>query len=378
MVGTTEIFTNRWWRFDEYEVADGYLRPKPGAVLTAYEPWAAYAKCVERNSDERPYLALVELAERIIADSPEQVRWAGGPLSPASSDALVAWAASNGLLGLALQRTEQVELAPRWTHLPTGGVTVVKSQRQTVVKTRVRYARTPTGWTELIDCDKDWSSFSADDSLAEQIVAPDVLPTNWSPGSALVRAERGTLVLEPIEQSWGPFFPDVSPLSKQSHRYPLPLTDEFWNAYGEPVSEFLRAAVVLGAAAREAARLDGMSDTDLESLDDYSYQRIYEAVESLQSLVAPMAPTLDRAADDNSLRLHWTGPSLLGLFAMMILLDLTSRMKLHSCEECHGLFLSPSPAASYCSDPCRWRYQKRVQRKRRPTDGTKPTDRPKR
>lgn len=358
-----EIFTNRWWRYDEYEVADGYLRPKQGAKLGEYEPWAAYASCVERNTEARPYMELIDLAERISANPAERTWWGVGTLGEASRDALCSWAASNGLLGLALQRTEQVEPAPRWAPLPTGISVVVSGVEQKVAKTRVRYARTPGGWTRFTGHDEGRGSLSADDSLVGQLVLPDEVPTSWSPGSALVRDKRYALVSEPIERTWAQYFPDVAREAEHSHDYPFPLGEGFWASYGEPVSELLGVAARLGAAAREAARLEGMSDAEVESLDEDSSRRLFDAVESLQLLVAPSTPRLNRASD-RSLRLRWTGPSLLSLFAMMILLDLTSRMKLHACEECHGLFLSPSPAATYCSDPCRWRYQKRVQRKR--------------
>jgi hypothetical protein len=364
MTGATEIFTNRWWRFDDYEVVDGCLRPRPGATLHTYKPWETYARSVVKNSGERPYLTLIGLADRITSDPSERAFLAGAPISQASSDALASWASRNGLVGLMLQRTEQIELAPRWAALDPEHYAIVKGTQQTVGKTRVRFARTPGGWTELIDRDRDWTSLPDETSLAGTLLSATELPSGWSPGSAIVRDERDALVFEPIEQACGRYFPDVAASSKHSHPYPLPATEEFWRGYAEPVTDLLWAAVGLGEAARNSAQLAGKSNADLEELDGYSFQ-------TLQRLAAPMTPTLGRDSD-NSLRLHWTGPSLLGLFAMMTLTDLTSR-RLHSCAECHGLFLSSSAAATYCSDACRWRYQKRVQRKksreRKPAQG---------
>ncbi len=34
--------TQAWWRFSEYELRDGYLRPAQGAKLESYSPWDIY------------------------------------------------------------------------------------------------------------------------------------------------------------------------------------------------------------------------------------------------------------------------------------------------------------------------------------------------
>src|ERR1051326_5043081 len=54
-----------WWRFDTYEVRDGYVRPSPGVRFQAYDPWAPYwdgRSGRGGGAGMTPYASLLELA----------------------------------------------------------------------------------------------------------------------------------------------------------------------------------------------------------------------------------------------------------------------------------------------------------------------------
>lgn len=356
-----DVFGSRWWRFDAYEIVEGHLRPAPGSSLHTYGPWTDYSQGIDQGSDARAYMGLVALTERIAGDPEDRARWHRGVLTPENAQALCAWATAHGLLGLGLQRVEQVETA-RWQPLAEGDIASVEGVSQAVVKTRTRHVRVPGGWVETVEHDTGRDSYSTEISLAGRQLGSDEVPDGWSPGTVIVRDERHALSSQPIEQAWARYFPGVGRAEARTHPYPMPLSDEFWAQYEEPVSDIIAAGLDLGAAAREAAKLHGSSDAELEALDDVSFHRIRRAIEHLEQLAATTTASLTRT-DNDAARLQWTGSSLIGLFAVMILLDLTAHLRLHSCTECSTLFVSPSPLATYCKAQCRWRAQKRAQRK---------------
>ena len=44
----------QWYRFDRYEVRDGYIRPVPGAGGGEYDPWASFRARHRREEVECP------------------------------------------------------------------------------------------------------------------------------------------------------------------------------------------------------------------------------------------------------------------------------------------------------------------------------------
>lgn len=364
MTGTADVFANKWWKFDEYEIRDGCLCPTPDASLSDYHPWEAYEELLAKDSSERPYKTLIDLADRITKD-PRNPCWPTGDLCPENTAALSAWAAESGLLGLLLQRSLRVVRAPRWvSDATTRKVLGLGGQVQGLVGAQMTSMRTPTGWTTSsrlqIRADESSSPASTDLTLEGQLVAASDIPRDWGPPSVLVQQDDYSLVVEPLDGAWGRFFPSVSCDEKTTYDYPRPLTNEFWAVYAEPVGDLLQAAISLGETARQVTRLQHLSDKEQMALEDWDLRGIRLAPARLAQLASSLAPNL-RSVDD-VLRLTWTGPSLISLLAMMIVLDLTSRMRLHRCNECHGLFVSPSSTVRYCSERCRWKRQKRRQR----------------
>ncbi len=46
--------TLRGYRFNRYEIAGGYIRPAPGAVLEEYAPWEAHRSWINRAGETAP------------------------------------------------------------------------------------------------------------------------------------------------------------------------------------------------------------------------------------------------------------------------------------------------------------------------------------
>jgi hypothetical protein len=201
--GIADVFSNRWWRFDQYEIEGGYLRPSQGARLLEYNAWSMYQDQVERDRPERPYKTLVELAERIAKD-PRNRAWMHGDLCSENAEDLRAWASANGLMGLLLQRTMQVSLAPRWFSLKETGASVnVDGRAQAVMAMREAYVRTPGGWSTASDAAKTGSSSptSPEPGLAGQLVSAADLPSDWEQPRAIIESADHSLIAEPLHET---------------------------------------------------------------------------------------------------------------------------------------------------------------------------------
>lgn len=59
----------------------------------------------------------------------------------------------------------------------------------------------------------------------------------------------------------------------------------------------------------------------------------------------------------------WASPSLLGIYALMLLNDLSAGHQVKRCPNCEVFFLAKNPRARYCSSTCRHAQQKREWRK---------------
>ena len=94
-----------------------------------------------------------------------------------------------------------------------------------------------------------------------ELVPTDLVPDElWGSPSVLRRAiDDASWATLPIEDAWGPFFPDVAEKDRRGHFYPPPLSDEFWRDYGEPLSAFLEAATLFS---------ETLQNLDAEARDD--------------------------------------------------------------------------------------------------------------
>jgi hypothetical protein len=55
-----------WWKFDRYEIDDGYIRPVTGAKLVKYDPWEMYHQATSQKAAvSPPHTQLLQLVQSI-------------------------------------------------------------------------------------------------------------------------------------------------------------------------------------------------------------------------------------------------------------------------------------------------------------------------
>lgn len=363
-----------WWRFEAYEVRSGCIRPKEGARLERYDPWAEHRARLGSQGDRSttganrvyPGLAYSELLDCMqgvsIHITNKRSDWHFS--DPAAEAAVLDWASRHGLLGI-LPHTCEAAMMPLQQGERRGDSRLPISRR---------YYRTPEGWwsqTVEAHIPDDWSSGEATlEDIAEWMTTPPgaVLPEwyirsledQWPdfyqrgamvrepplhPGSGpaeLVPLQPQHLARKPLSEVWTAYFPEAPLAQADRHVYPAPLTDEFWRLYAEPLDQFVNWCRILRQA------LTGLGDDRGRSL--------------LHALVGPLTPSV--LPTTTGLRQAWLSPSLLASLAMMALLDQTEGRLTHVCASCHKLFVSSAYQVQYCSQTCRFREQKRAQRAR--------------
>lgn len=328
----------RWLRALEYVVRDGYIRAVgPGADdFEEYDPWTEYyegrlgtltSKTGRRTDLPSPYMSLVELTKSL--PSPQE-----SPLTLTSDQeaAIVHWYEGHGSLGLLSQRTSTavlypgMDLAPEDVEHDDGTVEFVGVP----ALSQVVYLRTSRGWVR----DRNYVEGSRE-ALQEQTRGKITLDIR-EPMVVMAPLDRSRPEALGLAEAWGPYFPDVPAHRAGKHPYPLPNTPKFWLSSGEPVAEFIAAVHLLAKVADLGKGGD--------SRGTVAKRRILEA------LLSPAGVSV-QSDSAGGLVQRWQAPSLLGMYAMMMLLDLTAEnAPLRICPACSTPFVNRH--AEYCSLRC--------------------------
>ncbi len=212
-------YTTRWWRFTDYEIQPagsgglsaedwarhGLIRPAAGADLVEYDPWEEYLKSRTRGSAIEPaHQTFVSLSERISFDINRKLR-------PDSAEAILTWCRRYGLLGAVPQF---------YMSLPAGTREIVSLDQKVVCP--FAHVRVAGSWRTR---EQEGPVIAA--GLRNAVVARPDLLNRYFPG--VEDAER----IETTAEGY------------RAIPY-LPLTEEFWRIYGEPVSVFGAFARNLG------------------------------------------------------------------------------------------------------------------------------------
>ena len=86
---------SQWWRFDHYEIQDGFIRPGANASLEEFDPWLGY-ETREGHVGIPPYLELVNLVQELPGDPFRRRILVSQELETGVRD----WCRRLGLLGL--------------------------------------------------------------------------------------------------------------------------------------------------------------------------------------------------------------------------------------------------------------------------------------
>lgn len=333
-----------WWRFNQYEIVSGVIRPTRDARLEEYDPWKQYLKTRTRGGETLPaYAEFVNLRNSLSRGIPE------------AEAAVLDWCSRYGLPGMLPHQIRSITLAPRWRSASEDGEIIVPSQRH--------YVRTHHGWAGR-DADvrptKVEYSFNRPE-LKGLPVPRDVAPDAWEQTCVLRQPLRSPEhIRESLRETWWEYFPAVPQDEAETYDYPIPLSEDFWRLYAEPYGEFLHGVQYLGEALWS---LRHHQPVDVSAVEDARI--VKRGVFLLETLLAPATVTAVPMADGTFAQ-AWICGSLLSAFALMALQDLTESRRVRDCaaEPCGRLFVSQHPAALYCSDACRWKMQKRASRRR--------------
>ena len=345
-------------RFSGYELLNGYIRPKAGAVREGYDAWAKYEASTRLKRGAPPYQSLLELAHklklprirfrlpqaagsRLILDPDREGIFLDAwrrisplnTLSREQENVVLSWCADWGLLGILFTRTLSVAFEPidedlrlmapdlvselegtRLQGMTAAVQTVISRANGCWQKTRVGILRSPR--FGLVGFDRQ----------PARAVVQDLGFT----GAIVTRVGA-------LRKFWWPYFPDVrSDVANQFGDHAME-TEEFWRGYAEPLDEFLWYTAAFASAIRDLKE-------EPEPL-------------AINYFLAGTGEWI--TVGSGGCQSHLGYPSLLAAFARMAVQDASSGRTLLTCECCGGLFVTSAYQARYCSPQCQWRDNKR-------------------
>jgi hypothetical protein len=305
-----ETQSEKWWRFDEPEVRDGYLVPARGTRGQLYDPWQVHRDWQDGKVEHHPLDELLAICST-----------AAGPV-PAEA-AICAWAKEYGPLGVLLHRT----------------ISIVRPTEPIADTTRVVHHQFIGAWFSRF-----WS------------VPRDVLlDPKTTPLRAVLRSEQALsaeTIEGPLSVTWGPYFPNIPKHERDHAMYVAPYEPGMFAAeYAEPVIEWANWAGKLQRAV--ACFREGASFSDRTT-----------GAMVLTALASVSSQTLDVADAKAKPRLRARSPALLSALALMALHRIANGESARVCKrpDCDAVFLPVNPRAEYHSDKCRWRHLKSRQR----------------
>jgi hypothetical protein len=353
-----EITVGGWWRFDGYEIKDGVIVPKKDAELGWYNPWDSYQAGTIRGSVESPYASLLKLVDsmRMAETSADSLK---AKLAQKNEQLILNWCSANGLLGVLLARTVSVTLPARWGQLDGG----FRQGTKELYPSFTRYYRTNSGWggTQSVKLGTDWYYLQDEPEQAGKLVPADLLPTESPTPKVFIQSlQTGEVEEEQLGTTWARFFPSLR-VEDENLEHPMPYSGEFWRVYGEPVWDFMRAAVALRNAIEILADFSDSAPDQATEEGDAAIHRAKLTLEALTGAVSPSITIKERGHHE----FVWMSKSLLSSLALMAMLDVTRGGEARRCSKCGRLFMSFVRTVKYCSLTCRWASQKRANRKPR-------------
>jgi hypothetical protein len=362
--------SGHWWRFDRYILEDGYIKPHPEAVLTSYDPWAAFWESRQKGDKGgmSPYVSLASLVESLggihllVDEITAKGKSLRRELDTRGTERLLAWCSSNGLLGLVFDEVRIARFAPRWSKSDNYFQDCISLSPQRVMN------------GSYMVSSKVFDPRNAALEWVRQEVAGGVTQAQaegFPPGTHLapeaLREKHGPLVFlakqhdkaYSVAEAWGRYFPDLP--ADDYYDYPLPEQGEeerFWRAYCEPLEDFIRTAIQVGGIL---TRCDEQKLHALGTHTPMAGGQFWSGIDALNALVASAHPVLDLSAD-GKFGVNWSAPSLRGNLAMMLVTDLAEGARARRCLACPSIYLSTAYQAKFCSSTCRFRKQKQDQR----------------
>lgn len=335
-----------WRRASAYTVENGLIRPSPGATFEDYEPWEVDRAA--KRDEERPHRVLLRLAQQL---RPYRRR---RELPTRERQLLESWLRKNGLLGLLAHETLQFTTAALWHEWPPPEYRDSGEAPEGMRPLQRQVTRTSVGWR--LEYHRRGPVRRLDAALLGQPVSEEDLEgVGRRIETIYVTWPKGELRAKPLGRRFEQYFPASGPREAHRRDYVSFANDDAWAEYGEPLGRFIDAAWAL------AAPLEGLEGWE-KPTGDYRDGNAIRAIDQLNhaaSVVSPMGMLLEAGGKT----MAWTSPSLLGMYAVMMIEDLTGGQRVLHCPVCGGVFLSSAHQARFCSSTCRSTHHKREWRK---------------
>ena len=309
-----DIHAFPWWRFDQYEIRDGYVLPSGSSrEPIRFDLWSDNAGSGVSRTRNPAYLELAN-----VPDPDRENEF----LPPTDSEKrrITEWSARYGPTGALLQMTAEVTLPMGTVHRWVG----YGWQSQTTTAE-------PAALLRKLDPSIGW-----DDSLYSE-----ALTRTWWRFFPSLWADL---------HKWNPhLFVSQDPLGREaevmlSREWPEPGTKEFRESYRECVPDFMAAALAFRRALDWANQGLNASLPVLDRLQAFT-QINYLQAPARQVLV----PRSSRGTD-----LRWSAPSAVAALAVIAANDIAAGHDFRFCQRgsCTRMFRVISTGTRYCSRPC--------------------------
>jgi len=342
-----------WCCFSKYEIKGGCIQPTKKAKLKTYDPWNVYEEERKNRKGRRtPYESLIELIGSLTFQVTDEKLY---ELTPKSESNLLHWCSQYGLLGILPHRSLMARLVPRWDTIhPDDTGDLLFPFQDTLI-------RTNTGWKHVGSAKVVGESalpLRGNPKKRGQLAPTKHQSTQPFEGVVLWQEwGNGQYSFEPLEKTWSRFFPRVPTEKRESWDYPMPLSENFWKMYAEPVEEFVQGAQILKNALMDLSALNQKK----AKFTDKEIERSLRGRDLLHTLVNGVCPALD--FKNGKFQERWVAPSLLASFAKMAMQDFGEQRGFLVCRVCNKIFVSKAYQATYCSIRCRNTFNKRQYRK---------------
>lgn len=334
-----------WRRHSAYTISAGMIRPAPGARLETYDPWEADRTAAK--DEERPHRALLRLAQQL-----RPYRRAR-ELPMRERKLLLRWLRRNGLLGILPHEMIQFTTAAIWHEWPLPEMRQEGEPATGMRPLQRQVTRTGTGFSTRFQYRGAERALETA-RLGQPVAEEDLEGVGYRVETCSLTWPKGEFICEPLGRRFQRFFPASGAREAQRRDYVPSVREAFWEQYGEPLGHFIDTAYEL------AAPLAGLENWSPDGgFGDRNALRALAQINKAAAVVSPVAGLMA----DGGKALAWSSPSLLGMFAVMMLEDITGGQRVMHCPVCGGVFLSAAHQAKFCSSTCRATHHKREWRK---------------
>ena len=163
-----------------------------------------------------------------------------------------------------------------------------------------------------------------------------------------------------LARALGQFFPAVEGTEFETYEYPIPMSEEFWRQYAEPLGHFKEAIQGFRDILGNLGKLG-----PLEHLPDDVLRSVSRGKAQLQAILS-VSPALV-LMEDGTFAPRWAFSSLLAIAAFELWQQLIGGRSVKHCKraKCRRIFIPSNNARGYCSDRCKQAEEKARQRRQK-------------